>query len=664
MVPIIRLFQDLLIFRRDRNRRGGGVAIILSNHIRCKLCPDISEGNVESLWIQLYLNTKRAVLLCCVYRSPSDYHFYDNFLVECEKGLLTYGDRLVVLGDFNSNFSQVSSPQTKFLFSFMKQFRLHELVQSPTRVTATTTSHLDLILTNIPSFFQNTVAIPFCGSDHHIVFTHFCARGISQSSESRVIHSRRYSKLDTDMLEKILLDDSWDDIFNVDDVNVCAEAFTLVMRHILDIMIPLKKMRVKRTCSPWIHDADITVVRHQRDWLHRKALKSGIPEDWARYRKCRNKVTTLTRSAKQRYLSTLASNLSNDSRKFWRNFKHLSARQKVQGGTFDVDVESINQHFLTIAHKTTGDLPFLSTSPLSYISVSDVPAMMLAEVDVGEVYRHICDLNIHKAVGVDNISTKFIKASPGGMAVLLTRLINKSITSHTFPDTWKNAVVVPVQKSTQSSSLSNFRPISILPVFSKVLERVVYDQIVNHFTIHNLFSNRQSGFRAGYSTQDVLLHVSDSWLRAIDAGQYVGAIFLDLAKAFDCVNHDILLQKLDHYGIRGDTYEWMRSFLCGRTQQVCIQDTFSSRGVITVGVPQGSILGPLLFSIYVNDLPNSVNTCDINMFADDTELHYCHSHLQRVEEVLQNELEQVSNWMTVNRLKLNVEYVGWYTPKS
>ena len=151
--------------------------------------------------------------------------------------------------------------------------------------------------------------------------------------------------------------------------------------------------------------------------------------------------------------------------------------------------------------------------------------MILAEVDVSEVYRHICDLNIHKAVGVDNISTKFIKASPGGMSVLLTRLINKSITLHAFSDVWKNAIVVPVQKSTQSSSLSNFRPISILPVFSKVLERVVYDQIVNHFTTYNLFSNRQSGFRVGYSTQDVLLHVSDSWLGAIDAGQYVGAIF-------------------------------------------------------------------------------------------------------------------------------------------
>ena len=357
--------------------------------------------------------------------------------------------------------SQVSSQQTKFLLSFIKQFHLRELVQAQTRVTATSTSQLDLILTTIPCHFQSTTAIPFGASDHHMVLTHFCARGISQSSDHKIAYSRRYSKLNKNMLDDILSGDFWDEIFSIDDVNVCVEAFTLVIQHILDIMIPLKKMRIKRTCSPWSHDADVTIARHYRDWLHRKAFKSGNSEDWMRYRKSCNKVTAMTRSAKQQYLSALASNLSNDSHKFWRNFKHLSARQKSPRCTVDVDGDSMNQHFLTIAHKTIGDLQLSSTCPMSYLSSLEVPHMTMVIVDVGEVYRHICDLNIHKAVGVDKIPTRFIKASPSGMAVLLS-LINKSITLHTFPDIWKNAIVVPVQKSKQSSSLSNFRPISIL----------------------------------------------------------------------------------------------------------------------------------------------------------------------------------------------------------
>ena len=148
------------------------------------------------------------------------------------------------------------------------------------------------------------------------MLTHFCARGVSQSSDHRVVYSRCYSKLDADKLDDILLDDSWDEIFHINDVNICTEAFTLVMQHILDVMIPLKKMRIKRTCSPWSHDVDITIARHQRDWLHHKALKLGNSADWARYRKSRNKVTTLTLTAKQQFLSRLVSNLSHDSYKF------------------------------------------------------------------------------------------------------------------------------------------------------------------------------------------------------------------------------------------------------------------------------------------------------------------------------------------------------------
>ena len=158
-------------------------------------------------------------------------------------------------------------------------------------------------------------------------------------------------------------------------------------------------------------------------------------------------------------------------------------------------------------------------------------------------------------------------------------------------------------KSSKNFTLSNFRPISVLPVFSKLLERVVSDQIVDHFHKYNLFSQKQSGFRHGYSTQDVLLHVVNSCSKAIDCGQYTGAVFVDLAKAFDCVDHAILLKKLTGYGICGGVHSWLKSFLCGRTQQVVFKGNLSSKGPITVGVPQGSILGPLFFSIYVNDLP-------------------------------------------------------------
>ena len=224
----------------------------------------------------------------------------------------------------------------------------------------------------------------------------------------------------------------------------------------------------------------------------------------------------------------------------------------------------------------------------------------------------------------------------------------------TFPDLWKTAIVTPVQKSKQNNSLSNFRPISVLPVASKILERLVFDAMVGHLLKYKLLSTEQSGFRPGHSTQDVLLCVTDSWLKAIDDGKYVGAVFLDLAKAFDCVDHEILLKKLTCYGVRGDALKWMQSFLYGRFQRVSLHGTLSAKGEVKVGVPQGSILGPLLFSIYVNDLPTAITDVDVNLYADDTELHYCHSDFRQLECILQCAVTQLFIWLVANKLKLSV----------
>ena len=249
---------------------------------------------------------------------------------------------------------------------------------------------------------------------------------------------------------------------------------------------------------------------------------------------------------------------------------------------------------------------------------------------------------------------RFIKACPYAMARLLTGVINKSISSCTFPSHWKYAVVTPVPKSKTNSALTNFRPISVLPVFSKILERVIHDQLVSYFLQHNLFSPYQSGFRPCHSTQDVLLYVVDSWRKAIDTRKFVVAGFLDLAKAFDCVNHDILLDKLTHYGVVGNAHSWFESYLCGRQQAVKFGGCLSAWGSVRVGVPQGSILGPLLFSIFVNDLPSVVNYAQLNMYADDTELHCCGEDLQSVQDDLQSDLYQIQDWLQANRLQLNV----------
>jgi len=179
-------------------------------------------------------------------------------MMDCEKGLLSYCQKLVILGDFNYVLSK--SQQTKFLHSFMSQFHLYELVQSPNRVTATSSSQLDFILTNSPSHFQNTAAVLFGDNDHHVIVSFYCARGICQSCDHKIVYSQQYHKLGSELLDSILLDDSWSIVFDVDNVNVCAEAFTLVVQHFFDVLLPVRKLQVKLCSNPWSSDSAILLL--------------------------------------------------------------------------------------------------------------------------------------------------------------------------------------------------------------------------------------------------------------------------------------------------------------------------------------------------------------------------------------------------------------------
>ena len=231
----------------------------------------------------------------------------------------------------------------------------------------------------------------------------------------------------------------------------------------------------------------------------------------------------------------------------------------------------------------------------------------------------------------------------------LTSIINNSVVTGKVPKQWKQARVTPVHKGGDKTIMNNYRPISALPV----IERVVHNQLTYHLESNALLPPQQSGFRHGFSTMSLLLNITTSWMRAIDDGCYVGAVFLDLRKAFDTVDHEILLSKLAEIGMKGSSLRWFRSYLTDRMQFVRFKNSLSATERITCGVPQGSILGPLLFSIYVRDLPKQARFCETSQFADDTSIYTASTFIPEIEHRLNSDLVEVSSWLRKQRLHLN-----------
>ena len=287
------------------------------------------------------------MLFCCAYRPPSQHTFFDKFLAECET-TCSRCPRLCILGDMNADLLVSSLSQTKLLLSVMRQFKLVDLVGEPTKVTINSSSQIDVLLTTDIQCFKYTGIFPFSGSDHHIIISHFYARGIRVDPQPHQFTvARNFQKLDTDKLDVFLSYDIWDDVFSsFDDVSDCLECFNLIMNGLLDLLVPLKKLRVHRQECPWLSNASLSAARRLRDVAHCRALKSGSSSDWALYRKLRNKANTMLRSAKAEYFSDLASLLRVKPAKFWKHFQSLSRCSRSVGGSqAAVTADDFNDYF-------------------------------------------------------------------------------------------------------------------------------------------------------------------------------------------------------------------------------------------------------------------------------------------------------------------------------
>ena len=265
----------------------------------------------------------------------------------------------------------------------------------------------------------------------------------------------------------------------------------------------------------------------------------------------------------------------------------------------------------------------------------------------------LSNLSTSKATGYDNTPARFLKDGANIIVSPLTYIINLSLKTNIVPDDFKTARIVPLYKKGDCNFEGNYRPVSILPVVSKILERIAYDQMYSYLCENNLIYEFQSGFRTGFSTNTALTYLCDKIRFNVDRGLYTGVIMLDLQKAFDTVDHGILLKKISAIGASDNAVEWLDSYLSNRTQFVEIKDTLSSPGTVTCGVPQGSILGPLLFTIYVNDMSNSID-CDLCLYADDSMLLVADKNVKNIERKLTVEMCKISNWLESNKLSLHL----------
>ena len=314
-----------------------------------------------------------------------------------------------------------------------------------------------------------------------------------------------------------------------------------------------------------------------------------------------------------------------------------------------------NNFFTNIGPNLAKNIPTAAKPFQSYISQVNT-TMSEYPLSINELKEAFFSLKSNKSPGYDEINFNIVRKCFGQLNKPLMYLFSMSLENGIFPDSLKLAKVTPLFKNGNAEDINNYRPISVLPCFSKILERIMYNRLYKYLTKEKILYSKQFGFQKGHSTDHAILKLTDQIYESFENNQYTLGVFIDLSKAFDTVDHSILIQKLELHGIKGLNLAWFKNYLTNRKQCIKIdENTETDKERIQCGVPQGSILGPLLFLLYVNDLPNSSNSLDPIMFADDTNLFFKHENIHTLFSTVNKELNNINEWSKANKLSLNVK---------
>ena len=634
----------------------GGVALYYKENLICKRREDLEVENLEAVWTEIQTGGQK-LLIAAMYKPPKSQHTesatWDRFTESLENAL---GENLPIFiaGDLNCNLLQTGSK----LEEIIENHHLTQLISEATHRTEradrgqATETLIDVIITSSLDLVHKATTLTPSLSNHTDTIVEIKLNRTKHTKIRRKIFD--YKRADWQSLRRQIADHNWERIMEEKDVDNMALKWTEDFTEMINLCIPTKEITTNPEEPPWI-TREVKHSMNQRDKAHKKAKKSNRDEDWQNFKILRNRVQDVIRESKEKNDEALAERIKesnqNDEKLWWKLTKQFYASKQnsraqdppliVEGKEIEDNkekAEEFNKFFLEASNL---QVPPNTTLPEKKEPTGET--LGIIEVTDTKVQAALLNLKPNKASGPDNISPRVFKQVAKEISPILTKIFNASLQQGKFPACWKTANVSPIHKKGDRNTTKNFRPISLLAIASKILERQVHDTLYEFLKHKGLLSILQAAYTPGSSTVTQLLEIYHFILSEMDEGKEIRFLFMDVSKAFDRVWHAGLLHKLEDAGIEGPLLSWMKSYLTGRSQRVVIHGEHSESVEITAGVPQGSILGPLMFIFYVNDIINEVNI-NIRLYADDAITYISYEEPNEASEQLEENLTYLKSW--------------------